>query len=177
MKFQMAMALTLASSVCGAQDHPDPAAYRQFFRQVVDLKSIADRGAMAQSLNGQMVTLKIPTLQDVIGLSDAEVAIVNATAADFGTKDTLFRMALIPLTFESRLELAGTGNISEELARKMKDIEDQRNQATLSHVESMKTALSAASFEKLDAYVRATGGAKKSLQPAVDPSPRANEIK
>lgn len=155
MKFQVALALAIASSMCSAQDHPDPAAYQQFFRQVVELKSMADRGTMAQSLNGQTVTLKIPTLQDVIGLSDAEVAIVNATAADFGTRDTVFRRALIPLTFESRLELAGTGNISDELARKIKDIEDQRNRATLSHVEETKTALPAASFEKLDAYVRA----------------------
>ena len=127
--------------MCSAQDHPDPAAYQQFFRQVVELKSMA---------------LKIPTLQDVIGLSDADVAIVNATAADFKAVDTVFRTALIPLTFESRLELAGTGNISDELARKIKDIENQRNRATLSHVAEIKTALPAASFEKLDAYVRAT---------------------
>jgi hypothetical protein len=170
MKFQMALALAIAGSICGAQDRPDPAAYQQLFRQVTELKSMAGH-PVARSMNGQTVALKIPKLEDAIGLTDADVEILNATAADCMAKIAAFAKAAGPLIFESRLEIAGAGQNSDELARKLKEMDEQRNQMVLAHVQQLKTALAPAGFEKLDAYVRAPADAKKSLEPAVDTLP------
>ncbi len=117
------------------------------------------------------VPLKLPKLQDAVGLTDAEVETLNATAADCVTKIAVFEKAIGPLIFESRLEIADTGKNSDELARKLTDLDELRNQAILAHVQELKTALPPASFARLDAYVRAPADAKKGLGPTVDPSP------
>jgi hypothetical protein len=124
-------------------------------------------------MNGETVTLKIPTLQDAIGLTDAEVEILNVTAADCVTKIAAFEKAIGPLIFESRLEIADTGKNSDELAKKLKDLDELRNKAILAHVQQLKAALPPASFERLDAYVRAPADAKKSLAPAAEIPPGA----
>jgi len=171
MKVQAALTLAIAVCVCGAQDRPDPAAYQQFFRQVAELKSYGSH-PMARTVWGD-VPEKVPRLQEVIGLSDAEVETLNATALDCGAKIAAFAKAAGPLIFESRLEIAGAGQNSDELARKLKEMDEQRNQMVLAHVQALKTALPPASFERLDAYVRAPADAKKSLAPTVDIPPGA----
>ncbi len=169
MKFQMALTLAIASSICGAQDRPDPAAYQQFFRQVAELKSLGVHPT-ARTVWGE-APLKVPSLQDVIGLTDAEVETLNGTAADCIAKIAALEKAAGPLIFESRLEIAGAGQNSDELARKLKDVDEQRDQIVLAHVQQLKTALPPTSFEKVDAYVRAPADAKQSLKPTVDIPP------
>ncbi|MDR3703115.1 MAG: hypothetical protein P4L56_25950 [Candidatus Sulfopaludibacter sp.] len=169
MKFRIALALAIASSICGAQDRPDPAAYQQLFRQVVELKSLGGHPAARTMWGG--LPLKTPRLQEVIGLTDAEVEILNAAATDCMAKIAVFEKAMGPLVFESRLEIADTGKNSDELAQKLKDLDDQRDKMILAHVQELKSALPSGGFEILDAYVRAPADAKKSLLPDVDPPP------
>lgn len=166
MQFRLALALALAATLCSAQERPDPAAYQQFFRQVAELKSSADHPT-ARTAWGD-VPLVVPRLQEVIGLSDAEVETLNGVAADCMSKIAAFAKAAGPLIFESRLEIAGDGQNSDELARKLKDMDEQRNQMVLAHVQALKSALPPRSFERVDAHVRAPADAKKSLAPTAD---------
>jgi DNA polymerase/3'-5' exonuclease PolX len=166
MKFQMVLAMAIASSICGAQDRPDPAAYQQLFRQVAELKSMGAHPT-ARTAWGE-VPLKVPELQDAVGLTDAEVETLNTTAADCETEIAALEKAAAPLIFESRLEIAGAGQNSDELARRLKELDERRKQMVLAHVQQLKTALPPASFARLDAYVRAPADAKKGLTPSAE---------
>ena len=136
MKFQLVLTLAIASSMCSAQDRPDPAAYQQFFRQVAELKA---RGAhpTARTVWGDF-PLKVPRIEEVIGLTDAEVETLNGAAADCIAKIAALEKASGPLIFESRLEIAGAGQNSDELARKLKEMDEQRDQIVLVHVQAVE---------------------------------------
>ena len=170
--FRFALLLFGATTFAGAQDRPNPDLYQDFFRQVFALKSAGDHPT-ARLANGDIVPMKVPTLQEVLGLTDEEVERLNTTAADCLSKLNVLNRASASLIFESRLETADNGKISNALALEMKNLDDRRNTLVLDHVQELKTALPPASFEKVDAYVRAPAREKKSLTPVVELPPGA----
>jgi len=146
---RVALALGAAGLVCYGQDRPDPAAYQRFFQDVSDLQAASTQAAS----NGDDTKPIFPKIQEKIGVTDAEGEILNATADDSVTMLAALRPASARLTLESRIEFAGYGKHSDAVTQKLKDLEDQRNQLVLDHVQQLKAALSAASFAKVDAYV------------------------
>jgi hypothetical protein len=156
---RVALALGAAGLVCSGQARPDPAAYERFFQDVSDLQAASSQAASS----GDDAKLVLPKIQEKIGLTDAEGEVLNATADGCVSRLAALRPASARLTLQSRIEFAGYGKHSDELTQKLKDLEDQRNQMVLDHVQQLKAALSEASFAKVDAYVH--------LPPKVAPRP------
>ena len=146
---RVALTLGAAGLFCFAQDRPDPAAYERLFQDVWWLESAVSQASSA----GDATKPIFPKIQEKIGLMDAEGEILTATTNDYFSRLPALQAALASLTLESRIEFAGSGKHSDELTQKFKDLEDQRNQLILDHVQQLKAALSAASFAKVDAYV------------------------
>src|SRR4051812_12941140 len=96
-----AMAVLICGLCCGQQNVPDPATYRSFFDQVAHLKS----GPVL--LNGQDTGLVLPSVQQTVGLTDTETAILQTTAGSCATKNHVFEDATRPLILEVRLQLVG----------------------------------------------------------------------
>jgi len=168
---------TASSDVLPPQDRPDSAMYEQLFWQVSALKSASESGASAIAENGEVVTRAIPRIQDVIGLTGAEVEILNATAGDCVPRIGSLQAAARGLIFESRLQFIESGKHSEALTQKLKEIDDERSRTVLNHIRQLKDALPDSSFEKLDAYVRAPPDVKKSLNVPVEPRPGSPPIR
>jgi uncharacterized protein YhaN len=146
---RVALVLGAAGLICFAQDRPDPAAYERLFQDVLWFESASSQAATS----GDATKTTSPKIRETIGLTEAEGEILNATADDYSSRLRAFQAALASLTLESRIEFAGYGKHSDELTQKLKDLEDQRNQSVLDHVQQLKADLSAASFAKVDAYV------------------------
>ena len=145
-----ALAPLLIASILPAQDaaaNPDPAIYEAFFKKVVEL----NRAPAEVRLNGETVKLSVPRLQDVIGLTDAEVDTLNRTA-----EGCFQQLALLdqpkPWIFEARLEQLQNGALSESLARQMNQLKDRRRQIVLEHLQQLKSSL-AESFVRVDFFV------------------------
>src|SRR5438094_6504247 len=88
---------------CGQQTVYDPATYASFFEQVARLKS---GGPVL--LNGQDTGLILPSVQQTIGLTDDETAILQNLAVTCATKSRSFDEAARSGTFELRLQLIGS---------------------------------------------------------------------
>lgn len=159
---RVALVLGAAGLLCFAQDRPVPAAYERLFQDVLWFESASSQTSSA----GDATQPISPKIQETIGLTDAEGEILNATADDYFSRLRAFQAALASLTLESRIEFAGYGKHSDELTQKLKDMEDQRNQSVLDHVQQLKAALSAASFAKVNAYVHLPPKPKPSGSPA-----------
>jgi hypothetical protein len=159
---RMALAFGLAGALCTGlcqTSRYDPAAYLQFFRDVSwNLTADDSRRAAA------------PKIQDVIGLTDAEVEALSAAAEDCLSSLDAFKGRTAALTLESRLEFVQFGKHSDALTHKLKQLEEQQTDVVVNHVQQLKAALADASFGRVDAYVRTPADAKKTLWPS-NPNP------
>jgi hypothetical protein len=163
---------------------PDPAAYEQFFRQVAELKILSNSlhlvpimspvtssGGEAQPPAIERERIVVAKIQDVIGINDADVEVLNAAADDCVSKIASLIQDARPLIFESRLQSAESGKISDAVTQKLKDLDERHNHIVVEHVQGLKAALPDSSFEKLDGYVRAPSESKKPLIPSLGPRP------
>jgi hypothetical protein len=168
---------TASSDVLPPQDRPDSAMYEQLFLQVSALKWASDSGGSAVAANGEVITRTVPKIQDVVGLTGADVEILNATAGDCVARIGSLQAAAGGLILESRLQFIESGKHWEALAEKLKNIDDERSRMVMDHVRQLKAALPDSSFEKLDAFVRAPPDVKKSLNVSVEPRPGSPAIR
>ncbi len=166
--FRFALLCLTATGFALAQDRPDPDLYQVFFGQVAALKDIAPAARLA---NGDVVPMKVHSLQEATGLAEDEVEQVKSIAADFASKLAGFYQASRAVTFEARLQVADTGAISDSLALEVKKLEDRRVKLVLEHVQELKTVLPAAAFDKVAAYVRAPASEKKPIGSYLEPHP------
>ncbi|MCU1234169.1 MAG: hypothetical protein JWP63_2136 [Candidatus Solibacter sp.] len=97
--------------------------------------------------------LSMPTLQDAIGLTDAEMKALNEAAADYAAKSLVFSEDLGRLVFEARLRSIESGDASEWLAQRRKEIGDRADQAVVQRLRQLQDALGEVSFQKLERYV------------------------
>jgi hypothetical protein len=161
---------------------PDPAKYEAFFQQVSQLKFASESlhfvtaNGDVERVPGVEVPLTVPKIQDVIGLNDAEVEALNTYVADSLAKIDSLQSAAGPLIFESRLQFAESGKVSEAVTRELRDLDYLHKQIVLEHVQQLKASLPDSSFEKLDAYVRAPSGDGKLLSPTLAPRPSSQAI-
>lgn len=150
----------------------DPAIYEAFFRQVVELQSFPDhptaRVGINIPLNGEVVNLIIPRIQDVIGLTDPEVKLLDAVATDSvaGPKSFGKPSAMI---FEARLQQIESGRTSDAVAQQLKELDSQHDRLIMDHVEQLKVALGNVRFQILDAFVHSSKS-QDDLLPRIAPS-------
>lgn len=150
MPFQ-ALRLGLAFTLAGcafSQEPPDPAAYAPFFAQIAILKE---------------ATSVAPRIGEAIGLSATEVEILRKIAADCVTATDSLQAPKRDLIFDARLEFIETGKHSETLDKKLKELDGRADELVVSYVGRLKAALPAASFEKIDTYLRTPVRDRKSL--------------
>lgn len=140
------------------QNAPDPAVYESFFAQVARLtQSINVSGTTllngqpsAAIVDGAVIWTPIwtqPTAREAIGLTDRESRALNEVATDY-------QASLRYFVFETRLERIRTEGAPARLMQQMKDLESQRTQMVLNHIQQLKAAFGDARFEMLDSWVR-----------------------
>jgi hypothetical protein len=155
----------LAFTVTGCalcQESPDRAAYAYFFAQVASLRTAADHPPTV-SIGSDGSARSAPTVQEVVGISDAEAQILRKIAADWNAASDALQESRRGLIFDSRLEFIETGKHSETLEKKLKDLDERSDELVMNHVRQLKAALPDASFAKVDAYVRTPLNGRKSL--------------
>ncbi|HWB83974.1 MAG TPA: hypothetical protein VG675_07530 [Bryobacteraceae bacterium] len=157
--FRLAVALVLTGCAPGfcqlastdsSQPKPsDPAVFESFFHQVEELQH--QSGPLL--LNGRPSNLRRPTVQVATGLTDEEARILDAIASDCQTKLTSFDVSVRPFVFEARLQLMEPES-APEATQKLKDVESERGQIVLRHVQQLKAAFGDSRFQIVDTYVR-----------------------
>jgi hypothetical protein len=157
------------SQQTGSDTPPDPAVYKSFFAQVVRLtQSIVVTKPPPLLINGQSSApivdgagtvvwtpaLAQPTAREAIGLTDQETLALNEVASDCQAKLDALKPATEHLVFEGRLERIRTEGTPAWLMQQLKDIERQRTQTVVEHIQRLKAAFGDARFEMLDSWVR-----------------------
>lgn len=132
------------------QPAPDPATYEFFFRQVAQLKNVS--GPVL--LNGQTGSLTQLRPKDAIGLTDHESQLLNAVASDCDARIRSLDKAARPLIFEARLRLIESESPAPELTKQLKDLDNERTQTVLTHVQELRAAFGESRFKLLEAFVR-----------------------
>jgi hypothetical protein len=147
------MGLALVGALeSSAQRPPDPTApYESFFRRVAQLKNAS--GPVL--LNGQSSTLTQPSAQDALGLTDEEAQILGGIAADCEAKVSAFDTAVRSVVFGFRLRLVESE--SPRATQQLKELERERSQIVLRHVQRLRSSFGDSRFKLLDEFVRSRG--------------------
>ena len=146
----------------------DSQTYLSFFEKVLDLKSLSDPSLLRlpRQLNGKSVTISVPKIQDVAGLTDFEVSSLEGVAANC-------LASLKPIqkpnqsVFEYRLEQLESAQTSAALEQEMRDLAKRQEDAVAAHVERLKVLFGDFRFQVLEEYVRSSKW-RKDLTAKVD---------
>jgi len=133
-------------------------AYEEFFKQVVALQNLSEHpekvllGPRAQAEGYRVVA---PKIQDLIGISDRETELLQATARACVSeiKDLPDHF---PVVFEARMEEIESGRTSEAVARQITEIAQRRTTLILGYIRRLRSNFGAEHFEVLDGYVRSS---------------------
>jgi hypothetical protein len=129
----------------------DPAAYESFFQQVVRFAQF-ENPAGTVLLNGQPAGVRQYTLKDALDLTDEESQVLNTLAAGCESKLRSFEDRARPSTFEARLRLIEKAD--PRATHLLNQVDNQRRQIVLDHVQQLRAAFGDSRFSALDAFVR-----------------------
>jgi hypothetical protein len=138
---------------------PDADLFDTFFRDV----------AAATALSKNLPPDPIPAIQRVIGLTSQDVETLHSNAENCLAEVARLGGALSALTFESTLQFAESGKVSDEVAARLQKLADRRSQIIRNHVDRLKSTLPASSFQNLDQYVHTPPANRPSLLPLMTP--------
>ena len=134
---------------CGQESVSDSATYASFFGKVAQVK-----GGAPIFLNGQETEMIQPSVQDSMGLTDAEAEILNNLAVACVTRIGKMDEAARPLVFEIRLRLIGSsGPEQAQLRQRLKEIENRHEQAIRACVDELRAGFGEQRFEIVREYV------------------------
>jgi hypothetical protein len=156
---RMGMAVWLAGCICQAICQTDGGPdYVRFFQRVVADKA-SPGGTARVILNGQPAIIRVPTVQELTGLTDHEMTELQGIAGDCMTRIGALERELLQrnpnVFFDGLIESIQTGkDTSGVAARQLKDFNDERGRIVLAHVLALKAALGDARFQPLDARLR-----------------------
>ena len=130
-----------------------------------------------ESFLGQVATWQVgglprPSPREAIGLSEQEAGALNGLAAEYESKDRSYREAVRSLKLEALFQSIESGQASEKLARRMRDLEDQHTQMVLGQVEKLRAAFGDSRFQVLQGFIRSKGAGSPYF-----PSPGAPKAK
>jgi hypothetical protein len=109
-----------------------------------------------------------PVPQAAGSLTDAEFQAVRGVARDYESKNAVFLDRARPLRMDAVLESVDTGQVSEKLAKRIDDLQNEHDKMVLDQVQKLKTVVGDSRFEVLGALVRA----RYSEQPKTQPKER-----
>jgi len=167
-QFPAILAVCLVCSLPISAQTTEPAdtdTYLSFFQKVTELKSLSNPPQLPAQINGKSVTISVPKIQDVAGMTDFEVSSLEAVAANC-------LASIKPIqkpnqsVFEYRLEQIESAQASGALEQQMRDLEKQQQDAVTAHVQRLKVLFGDARFQVLDDYVRSSRW-RKDLTPKV----------
>jgi hypothetical protein len=170
MKFPAIVAVCLVCSWAVSAQTPEPMisdTYVSFFQKLTDLKSLSNPSPLRlpRQLNGKSVTISVPKIQDLAGLTDFEVSSLESIAANC-------LASLKPLqkpnqsVFEYRLEQIETAQTSAALEQQMADMAKQQEEAVAAHVQRLRVIFGDSRFQTLEDYVR-SGKWRKDFTPNI----------
>ena len=154
------------------QDAPlDLPTYESFFLAVSQLtpgKAMGRTVGPEQriALIGQMPKLVQPGLEDALGITTEEARMLRAIAADCRAKSAAIHEALKPLVLELRFAAIAEEPGSQSVSRRYKELNRQRAQMVLDHIQALKTAFGEARFPLIETFL-STRKNSESFFPAV----------
>jgi hypothetical protein len=133
----------------------DPATYESFFRAVSALTTAPPVSGPA-TLNGQATNLVLvqPRLEEALGITVDEAQQLRTVAADCATKIDAIDEAVKPLVKELRFEALAEEAPSEPITRSYNELNRQRAQMVLDHIEELKAAFGEARFSQIEAVLK-----------------------
>lgn len=137
----------------------DSAVYLSFFREAV--RHDLDHSVLkndSQTLNGSATDLVPQSIQEAMGITDAEAKTLVDEGRACGIEVTALDESAGMLVFESRLEAVNDEKPSEAIADQLRKIEARRVAIIMNHVERLKAALDAARFKMVEDYIRSRQG-------------------
>ena len=130
----------------------DSAVYLSFFKEAAH-QAVESHGI--EKVNGELVGSVQPALQDAMGITAPEGASVVEVAASCDSEIAALERNASALIFESRLRAANEEKPTEDLAARLKELDDRRIQIVLDHVQRLKVSLGAERFKVVGDYIRA----------------------
>jgi hypothetical protein len=133
-------------------DHTDPAIYEAFFKRVVELKRLSSPGTVLIRLNGNVVEPIVPKLQDVLGLTGAELETLNQVASD--CLQQLQRIAR-PQSwiYDARLQRLESGEMSAYQSEQVRSLENRQRQILTTHIQALKASFSVEHLRELESFL------------------------
>jgi len=110
-----------------------------------------------------------PPAQAALGLTDQDVQILKAVAQDYRTKNDLVLAALRPLKMESLLQTLDSGQVSEGVARRIRDLQNEHSKMISDQIRKLEVALGISRLDALAEVVR-SGKWAALFGPTVQPS-------
>jgi len=161
--------LYLAPSCCLAllgQDLPlsqrsiDLPTYESFFLAVSQLAPGREMGRTVGpgqriSLNATMPKLVQPGLEDALGITFEEARTLRSIAVDYEAKDRAIHEAQRPLVLELRFAAIAEEAPPRAASRLYDQLNRQRTQLALDHIQELKTAFGAARFPLIENFLSA----------------------
>jgi hypothetical protein len=145
--------LALSAPIAWAQPQPDLPLYEKFFQRIADLKQMTDKGVVRTAIvNGETVDAVVPNLNEVLGLTPAQIDLLNETALVCQRQINALSQPR-SWVFDARLQQLQTGEISESHARQMAELQARRRQIVLGAIEKLKSSLPEAGIARLDAFL------------------------
>jgi len=128
----------------------EAAAYEQF---LIDVTIIVN--------NHYFVATNPPTTPHLqrafqnIEFTDQETEVLKAVAVDYGTKSASLLAATGPLRMEARFQSIDSGQVSEELAKRIRDLDREHDKMVFDQIKRLRDGFGIARFEVLDTFVKA----------------------
>jgi hypothetical protein len=104
-------------------------------------------------INGRVLPLSRPTIQESIGLTAQEAKVLTAISTDYESKRRSYYEAYLPLRREARFQSIESGQVQETLARRIQDVQNEHSQMALAQMFKVKTALGDSRFHALEVFL------------------------
>jgi hypothetical protein len=141
----------------GSEALADASMYQAFFGQVAKNTLLPDPPEWRQVDRKPSKSFRsvVPSLRDVIGLSDHEADLLTTAAKEYASEAGSLSKHF-PLVFEARLQEMENGRISETVASQVSELEQSYREMVLGYVQQLRFDSGDARFQVLDDYVRSS---------------------
>lgn len=104
-------------------------------------------------VNEKIITPSRPTIQESIRITAQEANALTAIVVDYESKNRSYYDAYLPLRREALFQSVESGQVSEELTRRIQALQNEHTQMGLVHMQKLKTALGNFRFEALKTFL------------------------